>query len=237
MYYEFTRKTKYLRGGGAYPLVGFTLAEVLITLGIIGVVAALTLPSLIQNYRKQQTITGLKKAYSVINQAMKLSEIENGPYETWESGANITPRAYIQKYFLPYFKGAHLCDTYQTCGFKSNAPYKTVIGTQSTATLTYEHYRIPFITEDGIMYSISVKADNRNDEGIMIDVNGSKGPNKVGVDFFNFYRTNNGIVPYGVGLSIDEIDASVANDINCYACAAKIIKDGWQIKDNYPVRF
>ena len=41
---------------------GFTLAEVLITLGIIGVVAALTLPSLITNYQKKQIVAQLKKA-------------------------------------------------------------------------------------------------------------------------------------------------------------------------------
>ena len=47
----------------------FTLAEVLITLGIIGVVAALTLPTLIQNHQKQVYVTQLKKAYSTINNA------------------------------------------------------------------------------------------------------------------------------------------------------------------------
>ena len=46
----------------------FTLAEVLITLGIIGVVAALTLPSLIQNYQKQVWVNQLKKSYSTISQ-------------------------------------------------------------------------------------------------------------------------------------------------------------------------
>ena len=49
---------------------GFTLAEVLITLGIIGVVAALTMPTLMSNYRKHQTVTQLKKAYSEISQAI-----------------------------------------------------------------------------------------------------------------------------------------------------------------------
>lgn len=39
----------------------FTLAEVLITLGIIGIVAALTLPALIQNNRNKELQTGLKK--------------------------------------------------------------------------------------------------------------------------------------------------------------------------------
>ena len=48
--------------------IAFTLAEVLITLGIIGVVASLTLPSVIQNYKKQVTVNQLKKAYSTLGQ-------------------------------------------------------------------------------------------------------------------------------------------------------------------------
>ena len=43
---------------------GFTLAEVLITLGIIGIVAAMTLPTLVNNYKKQIYVVGLKKAYN-----------------------------------------------------------------------------------------------------------------------------------------------------------------------------
>ena len=43
---------------------GFTLAEVLITFGIIGVVAAITMPMLITHYQKQATVNQLKKAYS-----------------------------------------------------------------------------------------------------------------------------------------------------------------------------
>ena len=196
------------------------------------------MPSLIQNYRKQQTITGLKKAYSVINQALRLSEIENGPYNTWENGRSIGPRAYIEKYWLPYFKEAHICDTPQKCGYTSNAPFKTIIGTKSNATLTYEYYRIPFITGDGIMYSVSVAADTREDTGIAIDINGPKGPNKHGVDLFNFDRTDIGVIlPLGNNLSSKEIDESVSSDIYCFNCAGKIIKDGWQIKDNYPAKF
>lgn len=42
------------------PLNGFTLAEILITLGIIGVVAALTMPALIANYQKQEILSRLK---------------------------------------------------------------------------------------------------------------------------------------------------------------------------------
>ena len=62
----------------------FTLAEVLITLGIIGVVAAMTLPSLIGNYKKKQTVTQLKKSYTVLSQAVKMSELKNGSIDYWD---------------------------------------------------------------------------------------------------------------------------------------------------------
>ncbi len=65
---------------------GFTLAEVLITLAIIGVVAALTIPTVVRNYQKQQTVVKLKKVYSVLNQAFNNSQAENGMYQTWDIG-------------------------------------------------------------------------------------------------------------------------------------------------------
>ncbi|MDR1327482.1 MAG: type II secretion system GspH family protein [Heliobacteriaceae bacterium] len=61
----------------------FTLAEVLITLGIIGVVAALTLPNLIYNHTKSVVETRLKKVYSTMNQAVMLAEAEHGDKKDW----------------------------------------------------------------------------------------------------------------------------------------------------------
>src|SRR5574344_257472 len=65
----------------------FTLAEVLITLGIIGVVAALTIPTLINNYQEKATVTKLKKFYSIMNQAVALAKIENGDIDGWTTNA------------------------------------------------------------------------------------------------------------------------------------------------------
>ena len=62
---------------------GFTLAEVLITLGIIGVVAALTMPALIQNHKRSEASARLKKFYSTMQQAILFSENENGPAKEW----------------------------------------------------------------------------------------------------------------------------------------------------------
>ena len=79
--------------------IAFTLAEVLITLGIIGVVAALTLPSLITNYRKQIIETRLSKFYTTMNQAVLNSQIENGDFRDWElSSEKNLYDAYLKKY-------------------------------------------------------------------------------------------------------------------------------------------
>lgn len=61
----------------------FTLAEVLITLGIIGVVAAMTMPSLIQSYKEKVMVTRVKKFYSVFSQAYLMAVQENGTIDNW----------------------------------------------------------------------------------------------------------------------------------------------------------
>ena len=105
---------------------GFTLAEVLITLGIIGVVAALTMPALIGHYKKEETISKLKKAYTILNQAMKRSEVDNGAYEHWGSAFDMGPEEYINKYWVPYFNVTSVCKTFGECGYKTNTPFKNL---------------------------------------------------------------------------------------------------------------
>ena len=61
----------------------FTLAELLIVLGILGIVAALTMPILIQNHTKSVVVTRLQKFYSIMNQAIDLAEAENGDKKVW----------------------------------------------------------------------------------------------------------------------------------------------------------
>lgn len=54
----------------------FTMAEVLITLGIIGIVACMTMPGVIKNYQKKVTVECLKQTYSMLQQAVMLSEVK-----------------------------------------------------------------------------------------------------------------------------------------------------------------
>ncbi len=77
-----------LRKKRRFGRLGFTLTETLITLGIIGVVAAMTLPALIQNYRNHVVETRLKKIYSGINQAILLAEKDYGDRKYWFTDFN-----------------------------------------------------------------------------------------------------------------------------------------------------
>lgn len=77
-------------------LQAFTLAEVLITLGIVGIVAAITLPSLIQDYQISANINRLKNTYSILSQAVKASEADNGFVYEWDF-VSITPKKFSVK--------------------------------------------------------------------------------------------------------------------------------------------
>ena len=61
----------------------FTLAEVLITLAIVGIIAAITIPTIVNKYKTTVASTRLKKFYSMMSQAIQLSEIDNGEITTW----------------------------------------------------------------------------------------------------------------------------------------------------------
>ncbi len=86
----------------------FTLAEVLITLGIIGVVAALTIPTVIASYRKQEASARTKKFYSTIQQAFIMSESEFGPSNEWEREENAKKN--FMKYLAPYMNYSTITD-------------------------------------------------------------------------------------------------------------------------------
>ena len=146
----------------------FTLAEVLITLGIIGVVAAMTMPSLMQHYKRQQATARIKKFVSVINQALISAENDLGPREDWVIGEmDNSDSAYnfLNTYIKPYIKSADI-------------EKRTLFG-RNMATLRFV---------DGSQMSVKVGACY----DIWYDINGEKGPNEKGKDIFVFILCKNG---------------------------------------------
>ncbi len=223
----------------------FTLAEVLITLGIIGVVASLTIPSLVSNYKKKQTVSQLQKLYSTMNQAVNLSKAN----DTWTSIPynDIVGQATINWFktaLVPYLNGAE---------FPADIEYPN-----STLNNTY----LKILLSDGTICFF------RNTQQIhtFCDINGLRGPNKDGVDLFyffldyevknssmrssgmgnfypaGFFGTNNDNDEYTEGYAYNDREKMVkhcnpANNVGLTnTCALLIMFDGWQIKKDYPVR-
>ena len=215
----------------------FTLAEVLITLGIIGIVAAMTLPSLIGNYQKKVTVNKLKKAYTILNQAFKRSQIDNGDYQYWAKGVDMGIDAYYKLYWHPYFQITTVCDNYQKCGYKEERPWLGANNEKLTALFSHKYYRIPFLTSDGILYSFSIASGNANNsfQVVWVDINGPKNPNQYGIDVFLFAPTEgNVIMPYCYNSSESSINKECSKNGTGDCCAARIMADGWEIKGDYP---
>ena len=220
---------------------GFTLAEVLITLGIIGVVAAMTLPLLIGNYQKKATVAKLQKSYTILSQALKQSELDNGDYQYWDNTDGMTASDYVKKYWQPYFKETKLCKTSKECGYDNDYPWFYMNGERCSYTVARDDLRTGILTSDGILYSISIREGAPTNENgyatntiIMVDINGPTRPNVAGKDLFIFERTEVGIKPYRYKRNTNLINLECSKTGNGFSCAAKIMKDGWQIKSDYP---
>lgn len=88
----------------------FTLAEVLITLGIIGVVAAITIPNLISNYQKRVVETNLKETYSILQQAMKSAEADDIALDQYLGTTGMSNmKNWFNTYLAPYIKYNRVC--------------------------------------------------------------------------------------------------------------------------------
>ena len=210
--------------------LAFTLAEVLITLGIIGVVAAMTLPTLITNYQKRATVAKLKRAYSVIKQAYLMSYDQVGDLESNEIRA-LGKDSYFKTYWAPYIQATY-CNSFSECGYASDdSPWKEITG---DAMFAESSRVLVFYTNDGFLYGINFVGKNVY---VYVDLNGPKGPNQYGRDVFAFDRV---LDAKGNNLYLscynesDSILSRMCSRIHGGCCAEKIRRDGWKITKDYP---
>lgn len=166
---------------------GYTLAEVLITLVVIGVVAAMTLPTLINKYREKELVTRYKRVYSLINQAYMRAIADNGgPANTWD---DMYETALYEK-IKPYLKISADCPANSNASKRLKCvgtteyflqSYKTLANTSVSLANFYKWPSIRLVTGEFIVFpSTGVGAS------FMTDLNGNAGPNQLGVDFHYF---------------------------------------------------
>ena len=226
--------------------VAFTLAEVLITLGIIGIVAAMTLPALIGTYKKKEICTRLQKFSSTMQNAINMSTVDNGPPEYWltptaqDDTKDELVSAYVKKYIYPYLTGIKVCDM--------KDPECKHIGKSLFPTETSQQEQPIYIFSDGSCFTMFFGGVSTSGGMIHIiyDYNCLGRPNEYDKDQFSF------VISYTSGKSarfyagsnatynVEDRDRLLELCKNHTAahgkggCSALIEYDGWEIKDDYP---
>ncbi|CDE43630.1 pilin polypeptide [Clostridium sp. CAG:768] len=216
----------------------FTLAEVLITLGIIGVVAALTIPTLIQNHKKHVIEVKLKTFYTIMNQAVQKSELDYGDKSTWnETGGNL---CYGCIKANPLLSDEQFFDKYL-------GPNLTVIDHKKIPQPGIADFQLDTYTlKNGLQFSMY--------EGGAIYwlFTDTKTQKILGKNAFTFafiprieeghknlwiYHENKGIEPFAYGFTNSyEYNMSMCKKDNKY-CTKLIQMNNWKIPKDYPIRF
>ena len=247
-----------------YKKSAFTLAEVLITLGIIGVVAALTMPSLIRNHKKQEIETRLKQNYSIIQNASLMAQAEYGDPIHWEGLSNDSiSMDYFNNYIFKYIKTIKAGSlTLKELGYKT--PVYLQDGKTEFDNMPLNQKSTKKVMSNGSIVIYFGGTSKNNNSGnkvyshyqMVIDLNGAKGPNTIGKDIFIY------IMPMIAGKSISlglekwtfdpntrqytflgsythqELVSDCSNTSKtATACGALIQESGWKIPNDYPLKF
>lgn len=228
---------------------GFTLAEVLITLGIIGVVAAITMPVLIQNYQKKATATSVKKAYSILNQVIESAKADYGDPSGWDYYEESELTKWVQTYIEPYLQVV----SSGTCSRSSNNKCQGlsyIHRLDTDISLNNRNAMMPqyLIVTGGepIGYAFFRQAPYLSQTTVLVYVKNPKTYAQIGKNVFSFHfdksTENPRFMPrYMNQKREDLLSSGTMGGNSCnrqsgsgYACTTVIMLDGWEIKDGYP---
>lgn len=219
--------------------LAFTLAEVLITLGIIGIVAAITIPQLINNYKAKRLQTQFLKSYSTIQQAFK--EMEADDVSTDPTTYNTLE---YYKTFMNYLQAPIDCgigdNKYLPCVYmrdsssKDYKPYKTYDGKTNASMILFDDGQIAL--QDGTLLLFENYAP-RMRVFVSVDLNGyNNKPNRWGYDLFTFQLVDNQLKAMGdTGTTYTDLstycNVNSQDEYNGIACAKKALSDSEYFKN------
>lgn len=183
----------------------FTLAEILVTLMIIGVISVLTIPGLQQNAQIQANVAAAKKAYSTVSNATKELKTAKGPIRFWDmSSAKTIADMYKERVNInPYDIESY--------------PIKNVDGSSGDSSSLFGQNN-SFMSADGMYFFITGISSTCTGDGantcfrVNVDTNASKGPNKIGYDLVSFVVTPEGVIPAGTPQPSSGSDAGNGSD-------------------------
>lgn len=218
---------------------GFTLAEVLVTLGIIGVVAAMTIPTLVNNHQRKVYVTQLQSVVSLLSQAAETAIQDSNAISLDETRYSANKSENVANFFNDYFKVVNNCGASLTPCFADS--YETLSGSDFTlenpivalslangasiSVFATQGRSYTYINSDGS----EEKVTNFDWHGLyqmQVDINGQKGPNILGRDLFYMELYSDGKV--AESYNGDRSDLCLGEDSTYGSgCFNKIVNDGW----------
>lgn len=225
----------------------FTLAEVLITLGVIGVVAAMTIPVLISSYQKKVIETTLKEDFSIFSQVNKMMVANDVALDLGTADkSDEAIKQWFDTYMLPYINVSNVC--YNEPGCWSKYIDTTMLNgqwfTECTKNIGCGVNYISFIMNNGSKVALDI-GNNEQLRSIFgvdstaatclkmyVDVNGDKKPNRLGIDTFLMTFTEDGFVPAGFSKTPEELKQNCTTNSTGYWCMTHIKNNGWTIPDD-----
>lgn len=202
----------------------FTLAEILITMGIVGVVSAMTIPALNQSWQRDSYVTQLRKVYSEVAQAAVRCKTDNNVQSLKE--ARLSNNNIGNKFFKQYFNITNDCGTtYANC-FASE--YKLINGGKLNMANTFNNIHCKYAVTIASGASLCAAWNSATARiNILVDVNGQKDPNIVGRDLFFMIVDKNGVVKDPTITVNNVINESYPPDTN--GALNDIMKHGWKM--------
>ncbi len=222
----------YVKGGKLFvgcsiKLKAFTLAEILITIGIIGIISAMTFPVLTNKIKRMDAASKLKKFNSMMLNAVIMSEQANGPVGTWTTATaenDIDTKEFFETYLKPYIKFI-------------KTSYTSNIDSVNNRNTLYV-----YLNDGSVFYFQKGKCVD-----FTFDINGEKKPNTLAEDQFvfllcsddakNYWCNGRNWCPYNrSSIGYNKTRKDLLNEcINSpLYCSALLEFDNWEFKSDYP---
>lgn len=218
-------------------LSAFNLSEVLITLVIIGVIAAVTIPVVVANYNEHEKVAKIRKTYTTLNNALSLAIVLGGDsIFTVEANDFNTVKNYFNNYLKDRLSVTKVCYNEKGCWNSGNTKYlkggdvyynRTGIGIGADI--------ITAILADGTFINVDVYGSasiwtyfgtrvENNGLVIFFDINGERKPNVVGKDIFAVIYTKQGLVPVYHNKTAAQIKSDCSPTGTGYSCIRQYLR-------------
>lgn len=216
---------------------GFTLAEILIALIIIGVIVALAVPAAVENVNKRSLYSGLRSSYDLFNGATRMLLVQ--------SKGNFT--GYFKNSDDMANKYCSVMDCVDTCAAntRNGQCFVSTFKSLSQSSIWTSGGNTRIVLANGVTMYVELNNSNCSSAGVTyggtsnnlcgklhVDTNGFRGPNTTGRDVFEFWVFKYGIVPSGA-MRTTFYDANWDSGADCsmnnsagYGCAGRALMEG-----------